>query len=111
MELGVLSQDSEPWVLIPGRHRLARDLGQGLPCLWPPISPSFLDPEGKGSKCPSRRDIAAFHSPDAADFPALLLDVGVGSITLPSQVCELGRLQSSIRIPTGAELDHLSRAG
>lgn len=35
----------------------------------------------------------------------------MGSITLPSQVCELGRLQSSTRIPAGAELDHLSRAG
>lgn len=92
----MLSQDSEPWVLIPGRYRLACDLGQALSCLWPPVFPSSLDPEGKGSKCPSHRDIAAVHSPDAADFfPVLLLGVGAGSITLPPQVYELGRLQSS----------------
>lgn len=82
----MLSEDSEPWVLIPGIHRLACDLGQApVLCLASNLSVQ----KGNGSQGCSHRDIAAFHSPDAADSPVPLLDVGVGSITLPFLVYEL----------------------
>ena len=72
---GVTSRPQKPRVLVPVESQA---------CVWPWAGPQSLPPplawEGKGSKDPSHRDILAFHSPDAADFPASLLDVRGGCI-------------------------------
>lgn len=72
---GVPGQPQKPRVLVPVESQA---------CVWPWAGPQSLPPplawEGKGSKDPSHRDILAFHSPHAADFPASLLDVRGGCI-------------------------------